>query len=247
MTTEPTLPTTCEEVRELAPDIALGLLTGEVRAAALAHLERCGACRADVAGLASAADEVLLLAPEATPPPGFADRVLGRIAELGGTEVVAPAPAGAGRGAGGTASRWRRARPLLAAAAVLVVLAGVLGLALARSRDDAPATPVATAEMQTGRGRTVGEVAVSGAGPATVEVQVPEWDALVDRWGTGPSGDYHVAIELHDGTRLLRPVPDAGGGDAWTFTVEAPAEAVATVSVVDGAGRVWCSGRLLPV
>src|SRR5690606_34746160 len=70
MTTGPTLPTTCAEVRELAPDIALGLLTGEERAAALAHLERCGACRAEVVGLAGAADEVLLLAPGATPPPG---------------------------------------------------------------------------------------------------------------------------------------------------------------------------------
>ncbi|HKY65932.1 MAG TPA: zf-HC2 domain-containing protein, partial [Acidimicrobiales bacterium] len=65
----------CDDVREVAPDIALGLLTGEERADALAHLERCEGCRAEVASLAVAADEVLLAAPEAAPPPGFADRV----------------------------------------------------------------------------------------------------------------------------------------------------------------------------
>lgn len=257
MTTGPTLPTTCAEVRELAPDIALGLLTGEERAAALAHLERCGACRAEVVGLAGAADEVLLLAPGATPPPGFADRVVARIAELADARAAEPADAEPADGAPGSGvghrlsfpALRRRAQPLLAAAAVLVVVAGVLGLLLARSGDDDPAgtAPVAVAEMQTGRGRTVGEVAVSGDGPATVQVEVPEWAALVERWGSGPSASYQVAIELRDGTRLLRPVPGAGEAGGWTFSVDAPAEDVAAVSVVDTAGRVWCSGRLPPV
>ena len=71
--------TSCEHVREVAPDVALGLLTGEDRAEALDHLEGCEACRAEVASLAVTADEVLLASPEADPPPGFADRVLARI------------------------------------------------------------------------------------------------------------------------------------------------------------------------
>jgi anti-sigma-K factor RskA len=76
---QPTPDLRCVDLRELAPDVALGLLTGEERAAALAHLEGCEACRADVASLAVAADEVLLAAPEAAPPADFTARVLARL------------------------------------------------------------------------------------------------------------------------------------------------------------------------
>ena len=56
---------TCEWVREVAPDLALGLLTGVERGDALAHLERCEGCRAEVTALSGTADEILLAGPEA--------------------------------------------------------------------------------------------------------------------------------------------------------------------------------------
>ncbi|HEY8525836.1 MAG TPA: zf-HC2 domain-containing protein [Acidimicrobiales bacterium] len=73
-------PPTCDQMRELAPDLALGLLTGAERAAALDHLEGCAACRAEVASLTDVGEAVLALAPEVEPPPGFTARVLDRIA-----------------------------------------------------------------------------------------------------------------------------------------------------------------------
>jgi anti-sigma factor RsiW len=70
---------TCAAARELAPDLALGLLPGAERARLLAHLAGCASCDALVAELADVADSLLLLAPGADPPPGFESAVLARI------------------------------------------------------------------------------------------------------------------------------------------------------------------------
>jgi Putative zinc-finger len=69
----------CEQVRELAPEVALGIAEGEERDAALRHLAGCAGCRQLVSELSSVGDELLLLAPAKEPPPGFESRVLGRI------------------------------------------------------------------------------------------------------------------------------------------------------------------------
>ncbi len=235
--------TRCEQIREVAPDVALGLLTGEERAEALAHLEGCEACRADVAALAVTADEVLVAAPEATPPAGFDTRVLAALAERRSVAEGVPATPGPGR-----AGR-RRGRGAvvvaLAAAAVLIVLAG-LAAVVARDEPSEPAvTSVASAEMVTGRGRVVGEATLTGSDPVAIAVGVPEWEALVEAWGEPPSGSYWLAVESLDGARTMRPVPgaDDAGSDGWSLSVDLAADQVATVSVVDGEGRVWCSAR----
>lgn len=64
-----------EHVRELAPEIALGIVDGEERAEALRHLSTCAECRRAVDDLADVADELLILAPVQEPPPGFESRV----------------------------------------------------------------------------------------------------------------------------------------------------------------------------
>src|SRR6266516_456730 len=66
----------CADVRELAPELALGIVGGPERADALQHASECGPCRALVGELAEAADALTLLAAEAEPPPGFEERVL---------------------------------------------------------------------------------------------------------------------------------------------------------------------------
>lgn len=227
----------CTDVREVAPDIALGLLTGEERAAALTHLEGCEACRAEVASLAGTADEVLLAAPGAAPPPDFADRVLARLAaeRVGGDElpIVPASRAAPGR---------RRRRLSLAGLAAAVVLLVVGAVALTRSDGDAAPT-VATAEMRTGRGDVVGEATLRGDGQATIEVVVPGWQAILDRWDATHSDTYWLAVETRDGTRSLQVAdPDI---EEWTVRIDAPAREVSTVSVLDDAGRVWCSGRFV--
>jgi hypothetical protein len=66
----------CEQTRELAAELALGIADGAERARALGHLAECAECRSVVAGLAEIADELLLLAPVQEPPAGFESRVI---------------------------------------------------------------------------------------------------------------------------------------------------------------------------
>lgn len=245
-------PPRCEWVREVAPDLALGLLTGAERGDALAHLERCEGCRAEVAALSGTADEILLAVPEATPPEGLDRRVLA---------AVAAHRALGDDGPGATVRAPRRGHPrrpasrglaLMLAAALLVVA----GLAAAMLRnggggggggdDDVGGDPVvAAAEMRTGRGRTVGEVTLTGDDPVAVTVDVPEWGDLVDRWEDEAAGGYWLAVETRDGERTMLPMTDGDGdipGGGWTVAVDAAHDDIATVSVVDGEGRTWCTG-----
>lgn len=71
----------CNEVRDLAPELALGIASGEDRARALNHTAMCAECRRFVEELATAADEVLILAPQREPSVGFEKRVLSSIDE----------------------------------------------------------------------------------------------------------------------------------------------------------------------
>jgi anti-sigma factor RsiW len=69
----------CEEIRELAPELALGIVEGEERGRALEHLADCPDCRRRVDELSEVADELLLLAPHREVPVGFESQVLGRM------------------------------------------------------------------------------------------------------------------------------------------------------------------------
>jgi anti-sigma factor RsiW len=102
----------CEQVRELAPELALGVAEAKERDAALRHLTSCSGCRQLVAELSSVGDELLRLAPAAEPPAGFESRVLGRLVE-------APTPPRRQP----LARRWR----LVAVAAALVLVAALGG------------------------------------------------------------------------------------------------------------------------
>ena len=245
----------CTELRDVAPEVALGLLTGEERAAALAHLQRCEACRAEVASLAGTADEVLLAAPRVAPPPGFREAVLARLASEGASGDGLPTGAArpgvgptdrlrAGRPRGDRARRHDRSRRRLVlgmAAAVAAVAMAAGGLVAFGGRAEEAPT-VAVAEMRTGSGEAVGEASASGD-PATVVVAVPGWSDMVASWGDPGSDTYWMSIELDDGSRSMSSVHPAR--DSWTVRVDSPAGELVTVSVLDQEGRVWCSGRFV--
>ena len=99
---------THDELRELAPELALGIVEGEERGRALQHLADCPDCRRHVEGLSEVADELLLLAPHREPPVGFESRVLAEV-------VPAPKP-----------KRRRRLRLVLAPAAAAVAAAAIV-------------------------------------------------------------------------------------------------------------------------
>ena len=66
----------CDETRELAPELALGIVDGEERAEALRHLSGCAECRRAVEELTEVADELLTVAPLQEPSAGFESRVV---------------------------------------------------------------------------------------------------------------------------------------------------------------------------
>jgi hypothetical protein len=97
----------CQEIREMAPELALGIVEGEERGRALEHLADCPDCRRRVEELTQVADELLLLAPHREPPVGFESEVLRRV-------LPAPKP-----------RRRRRLRLVLAPAAAALAAVGV--------------------------------------------------------------------------------------------------------------------------
>jgi len=100
-------------MHELAPELALDVLTGYERAAAQAHLGMCPQCREYVSSLTLIGDRLLTLVPGAEPPVGFEDRVLERMG-FPAQRVARPAR--------------RRWWPMtVAAAAVVAVVFGVGG------------------------------------------------------------------------------------------------------------------------
>ena len=70
---------TCAELADVAAELALGVLTGRERAAAIAHLDECDECREYVRQLMATGEQLLELLPTAEPPAGFETRVLERI------------------------------------------------------------------------------------------------------------------------------------------------------------------------
>lgn len=102
----------CDQVRDLASELALGIAEGGERDAALRHLSGCSGCRQLVSELSSVGDELLQLAPAHDPPAGFESRVLAALAEPPGRQRIQL-----------LAPRWR----WVATAAAAVLLAAALG------------------------------------------------------------------------------------------------------------------------
>ena len=112
-------PMDCSTLMELAPELVVDSLDGELRAEALAHLASCRTCRTEVTELADTADALTLLAPSAEPPPGFVDRVLDAMSP----PAPAPVPIESKR------RRWRTGHVIAAiAAAVALAVAGTVAV-----------------------------------------------------------------------------------------------------------------------
>jgi hypothetical protein len=101
---------TCVEVRELLPELAVGVLTGSDEAEVERHLRWCAGCRKEATELGSAAAVVAFALTPAQVPPGLGDRVVGRI-----------------RRAAGAPGSIRRFRTAAAATIAALVAVGGLG------------------------------------------------------------------------------------------------------------------------
>lgn len=212
---------TCSEVRELAPELALGIVSGPERAEALLHASECGPCRALVGELAEAADALTLLAAEAEPPPGFEDRVLAAL----------------------RAGRRRSRRRLVAAGAAVAAAAAIVsivGVRVVESTQESTRSAVAVSDMRKARmvganGVEVGNVFVSDGRPAAVVVNV--------NYGV-PSGTYDIQFRSGSATKRLGTMSIAEEHGSWASVRTLPNGANGSVTLVDGNGNAVCEARL---
>lgn len=166
---------TCLQVRDIDAELALGIAPGDLREAAIRHLEGCPPCRREIEALAETADSLVHAMPPVDPPAGFESRVLAGIARS-----IIPA----------TSLVPRRRRYLLAlgAAAALVAAAGG-GALLYANVHEAPSSAIHSSalialERTPEPGSPVGAAYLSGTllvvsvenigydGPCTVRVDL---------------------------------------------------------------------------
>jgi hypothetical protein len=218
-------PMTCAEVRDLAPELALGILSGAERAEVVLHVNGCARCQAYVAELTEAADVLPQLVPEAEPPAGFEARVMRRL----------------GEGERRTRRRWLAAVAAVAAAAMII---SVTVVRVVESNDD---TPVAAPPATTLHQQPVQVAMEGGAG------DVPAGWAYVSN-GHGiavsvdygiPSGRYGVRVEPVSGSpEMIGTMQVESERGSWTGHSEQALGAGSRISLVDASGTEVCHGTV---
>ena len=214
----------CDTIRELLPEFALGTLTGADEAEVVEHTARCVECRASLVGLSGVTDALLLLAPEREPTSSFTARL--------GTAIDAQ-PA--------LIRRPRRRRLwTVAAAAAAVVLLVAGGVAIGRATIgnhtgvSAEASEIHRRSMIGAGGRPAGNVFLYRGQPA--------WAVVSVDYGTLPPGEYSVATAgVGPVTTVGRVTVDAHGRGAWGGALGRTR--VRAVRIVDDAGHVLCEAR----
>lgn len=219
-------PLGCVEVRELAPELALGIVAGPQRADALQHASECGPCRVLVGELAEAGDALPLLAAEAEPPPGFEERVLSAL----------KAPRRRTR---------RRMAAALGVAAVAAAIVSIVGVRIVEStqedttRSADAASQVRSVEMTGANGLHAGNMFVTDGKPGTIVVNVS--------YGV-PAGTYGIEFRAGSTTKRIGDmrIREDGQG-SWGAVTRLPTHDGGSVVLVDDKGNVACEGRVSPM
>jgi hypothetical protein len=228
---------TCDEVRSLSAELALGIASGEERARALEHAATCPRCRRELAGLSEVADELLLLAPAHEPPPGFESQVLERLAGSAPprrrlTRWVRPG--------------WRRA--LVPAAAALAAAGITVGVMLEVTEEDRETASVYRRALQPANGSYFGALPLRdqrgrGAGLVFGYEGHPSWVfVLLDR--ASGTGRWKVELGTRSRGRIaLGSLHATDGRGSFGRALPVPLREVSRVSVVERGGE----GRLVAV
>jgi hypothetical protein len=216
----------CVEVRELAPELALGILGGAERAEVVLHVNGCARCQAYVAELTEAADAIPQLVPDAEPPAGFEARVLRRLDE----------------GERHSRRRWIAAIAVAAAVAIIVSITVVRVI-----ESDESTTQVASPPATALDHKPVAVVMRGGAGDVA-----GGWAYVSDHHGVAvavnygiPSGPYSVMVTPTGGTAAsIGTVDVVAGRGSWTGRSTEPLRAGARISLVDASGAEVCHGTV---
>jgi Putative zinc-finger len=216
----------CDEMEELAPDFALGTLTGAERAEAVGHLASCAQCQRRVAELAQVVDSLLVLAPDEQPSAELETRVLARTVghQSGNGDAARPS----------RRRRWGFAGAI--AAAVLAV--GAFAVAAVtrdnQERGDTARTAVATEDG----GRSVCRAVINEVDPAWLFVSLDEPDE--------EHADYAVEVRLDNGeaARVGRIEVLDGHGEL-AVTLDLQGSHARSVRLIGAGGELGYEARFL--
>jgi hypothetical protein len=222
----------CAWTLDLAPELALGVLSGPERAETLEHLSTCAPCRTTVASYTEVVDAITLVAPEVEPPEGFEGRVLRAIV-------------------GGEARPWwrrrdgrRRAVVVLMAAAAVAIFSIAMVQIVNAARDpnrDVIATgrtpTIRSVALTSGTGLTQGRFYATLGTPAVAVVAV---DSDL------PTGNYVLELLRASGApEPLGTIAVTGGRGSWAGPVPDGLGNGAVIRLTDSAGREVDRGQLL--
>jgi len=209
----------CAQLREVAPELALGVLGGAERAEALIHVNECARCQALVNEFTEVADALPMLVPEHEPPAGFEQRVL----------------------SAGRAERRRRTKRWVAAIAAAAAAAAIVSITVVRVVDAGNETAVVTtasepvqATMMTPSGNPAGWAYVTNGRSVAIAV-----DYGIE------AGDYAVAVHPPGGDAVtIGTMTIADYRGSWTGRSDVPLPAGSTISLVDAKGTPACHGTV---
>jgi hypothetical protein len=211
----------CSKFSDDLAELALGILTGRDRAAALDHVEGCPRCAEELEHLSRTADAIVGVAPEAEPPMGFEVRLFSRMG------LVQPAP---------TRIRARATRWVMAAAAAVVALGVGLGVGLSGGPGrGSAAVAVAQGELVE-HGLKVGHVFIYGGAWPWMFM------SLADSTAVGPVTCKVVMADGH--TVTVGTFSAARGYGSWGAPLRVSPGAVRTAEVVSPSGAVIATAPL---
>lgn len=208
----------CSEVRDLIPELAAGVASGEERAEALAHIARCPSCRRELDETAVVMDDLLLLGPSREPPPGFETSVLGRLQPP-------------------HSRRLRRGRLLQAAAVVVAaaVLGGAAMLWATAPQREVAASYERTLSVANGEYFTAREVTTESrrvAGHLFAYEGSPSWILVTVKRAPSLSG-YELQLVTNDGeARIIDECASSGRGGSCGGAIEVPLGDVLLVRLI---------------
>jgi hypothetical protein len=208
-------------MRELAPELALDVLTGYERATAQAHLGMCPQCREYVGSLTQIGDRLLTLVPGVEPPVGFEDRVL---ADMGFPAQRVPSP------------RRRWWPMVVSAAAVIAVVFGVGGWAIGNLNDHGTTTVAAEshqvlrfAQFRSSDQHEVGQVFTYSGSP---------WWVYMSVTNAGATTVTCQLVVQSGKTVSIGSFPLSGGKGTWGAQVDVDPSSVVGARLVSDRGVV---------
>ncbi|HKH88737.1 MAG TPA: hypothetical protein VKA05_07930, partial [Acidimicrobiales bacterium] len=213
----------------VAAELALGSLSGAARSAALSHLDGCDDCRTLVEDLATAADALLLVAPEVDAPAGFEVRLLARLRAAQDSAMPSVAP---------VVRLRQRTRAVFAAAAAAIVIAAAgvgVGVAVAPQRTQPAASgQVRVATLRSGTQAAVGNVVLTAGSPSWV---------LMTLHRPGWSGWVYCVVTVNGQSKRIGSFWVHDGLGSWAVRLSGSGSAVTSAQVETSSGSVYATAE----